>query len=73
MLMKQPDDMDLDSVIKCLQEIIETASFLKQYKDLDKEREEAVKQTVMVYMNDNDTYDSAFLKCIEYCFSGESD
>lgn len=65
-------ETDFGAIIKEAEEIIKVASFLDSYKELDKEREKDVKETVMVYLNRENTYDSAFLKCIEYCF-GECD
>lgn len=63
---------DFKAIINEAQEIVKLASFLDSYKELDKEREKDVKETVMVYLNKNNDYDSAFLKCIGYCF-GECD
>lgn len=63
---------DYDTIIQEAEEIVKLASFLKSYKELDREREKDVKQTVMNYLNENNTYDGTFLKCIEYCF-GEYD
>lgn len=63
---------DYDTIIRRAQEIVKIAYFLKSYKELDKERENDVKETVMVYLNDNNTYDSALIKSIGYCF-GERD
>ena len=63
---------DYDTIIQEAEEIVKLASFLKLYKELDKERERDVKETVMNYLSENNTYDGAFLKCIGYCF-GEYD
>ena len=63
---------DFSTIIKEAEEIVKLASFLSSYKELDNEREKDVKEAVMVYLNRENTYDSALLKCIEYCF-GEND
>lgn len=63
---------DFSSIIKEAEEIVKLASFLNSYKELDDEREKDVKETVMAYLNRENTYDSTLLKCVEYCF-GEYD
>lgn len=63
---------DYDTIINEAEEIAKIAYFLKSYKELDKEREKAVKEAVMVYLNENNTYDGVLMKCIGYCF-GERD
>lgn len=63
---------DFEAVVKEAEEIVKLASFLVSYKDLDNEREKDVKEIVMNYLNKNNTYDSAFIKSIGYCF-GECD
>lgn len=63
---------DYDIIIKEAEEIVKVASFLKSYKELDAEREKDVKETIMGYLNENNTYDSALIKSVGYCF-GEFD
>lgn len=63
---------DFEAVIKEAEEIVKLASFLASYKDLDNEREKDVKESIMVYFDRENTYDSTLLKCVEYCF-GECD
>ncbi len=63
---------DFEAVIKEAQEIVKLASFLNSYKELDKEREKSVKETVMNYLNERNTYDSALMESIGYDF-GERD
>ena len=63
---------DFDTILKEAEEIVKLASFLNSYKELDKEREQHVKETIGVYMDRENTYDSALFKCVEYCF-GEYD
>lgn len=65
-------DTDFVAITKEAEEIVKLASFLSAYKELDKEREKDVKEAVMVYLNRENTYDSALLKCVGYCF-GEYD
>lgn len=69
---KNGEDIVLDDVIENAINVIQIASFLKQYKDLDAERKKNVIETTLASMNENNTYDSSFLKCLEYCF-GETD
>lgn len=63
---------DYDIIVKEAEEIVKVASFLKSYKELDTEREKDVKETIMGYLNENNTYDSTLIKSVGYCF-GEFD
>lgn len=63
---------DYDTIIHEAEEITKLAYFLKSYKELDREREKDVKETIMEYLNENNTYDRALMKNIGYCF-GERD
>lgn len=63
---------DFEAVVKEAQEIVKLASFLNSYKELDKEREKAVKETVLGYLNERNTYDSALIESLGYNF-GERD
>ena len=63
---------NFSAIVKEAEEITKLASFLDSYKDLDKDREREVKETIMIYFNREHTYDSTLLKCIGYCF-GECD
>ena len=63
---------DYDTMIREAEEIVKLAYFFKSYKELDREREKEVKETVMEYLNENNTYDGTLMECIGYCF-GERD
>ena len=65
-------DTDFLAVAKEAEKIVKLAYFLESYKELDKEREASVKETVMGYLNEQNTYDSALIESLGYCF-GEYD
>ena len=61
-----------DIIINEAEEISKLAYFLKSYKELDKERQKDVNETIQVWLDEHDTYDRVLFECIGYCF-GEKD
>lgn len=59
---------DYGKIIEEAEEIVKLAAFLKEYRSLDKQRMKNVKEVALNYLNENDTYDSSFLKTLDSCF-----
>lgn len=57
-----------EKIVEHAQEIVKLASFLKDYRELDKERLRDVKEVAMNDLNKRNDYDSALLKTYESCF-----
>ena len=65
-------DTNFDEITKIAEEIVKLSSFLSSYKELDKEREKAVKETIMAFFDEENNYDGTLMECVGYCF-GECD